>query len=224
MNKFTFESDSLIPLRDVVYKTLRDAILKGELKPGRRLMEIQLAEDLGVSRTPVREAIRMLEKEGLAVIYPRRGAQVANMSIKDLKDVIEIRKALDVLAVTKACDNADEEVIKRLTQELEEFKGALSGENLRRIVELDESFHNVIYECANNPKLTAAIVSLREQMYRYRFEYIKKKSMLTTLLAEHENILNGIRNCDKEYVIKIMNQHLDNQYNAVKQLIESRGS
>ena len=76
--------DAFLPLRDVVFNTLRDAILRGELKPGERLMEMHLANKLGVSRTPIREAIRMLEQEGLAVTVPRKGAQVARMTEKDL--------------------------------------------------------------------------------------------------------------------------------------------
>ena len=101
---FQLEMNEYLPLRDVVFQTLRQAILKGELKPGERLMEIQLAEKLGVSRTPIREAIRMLEQEGLAVTMPRKGAEVAKMTLKDMEDVLEIREALDELAVKIACD------------------------------------------------------------------------------------------------------------------------
>ena len=86
MNDFSVDMNEYLPLRDVVFNTLRKAILKGELKPGERLMEIALAERLGVSRTPVREAMRKLELEGLVVMIPRRGAQVANITEKDLND------------------------------------------------------------------------------------------------------------------------------------------
>ena len=100
----TLNMDAYLPLRDVVFNTLREAILKGDLKPGERLMELQLAAKLGVSRTPIREAIRMLEQEGLAVTMPRKGAEVAKMTLKDMEDVLEIREALDELAVKIACD------------------------------------------------------------------------------------------------------------------------
>ena len=86
----TLNMDAYLPLRDVVFNTLREAILKGDLKPGERLMELQLAAKLGVSRTPIREAIRMLEQEGLAVTMPRKGAEVAKMTLKDMEDVLEI--------------------------------------------------------------------------------------------------------------------------------------
>ena len=86
------EMDEYLPLRDVVFNTLRRAILKGELKPGERLMEIALADKLGVSRTPIREAIRKLELEGLVVMAPRKGAKVASITERDLNDVLEVRK------------------------------------------------------------------------------------------------------------------------------------
>ena len=88
---FTINMNEYLPLRDLVFNTLRQAILKGELKPGERLMEIQLAEKLGVSRTPIREAIRKLELEGLVLMIPRRGAEVAKISHKSLQDVLEVR-------------------------------------------------------------------------------------------------------------------------------------
>ena len=97
-DNLTLNMDAYLPLRDVVFNTLREAILKGELKPGERLMELQLASKLGVSRTPIREAIRMLEQEGLAVTMPRKGAEVAKMTLKDMEDVLEVREALDELA------------------------------------------------------------------------------------------------------------------------------
>ena len=114
--------DAYLPLRDVVFHTLREAILKGELKPGERLMELQLASKLGVSRTPIREAIRMLEQEGLAVTIPRRGAEVARMTEKDMKDVLQIREVLDELAVRLACDNITKEEIKELEKQMLQFE------------------------------------------------------------------------------------------------------
>ena len=87
MNDFSVDMNEYLPLRDVVFNTLRKAILKGELKPGERLMEIALAERLGVSRTPVREAMRKLELEGLVNIVPNKGAYVTGISDKDVHDI-----------------------------------------------------------------------------------------------------------------------------------------
>ena len=106
------ENDYL-PLRDVVFNTLRTSILTGELKPGERLMEIHLADKLGVSRTPIREAIRKLELEGLVTMIPRRGAEVAQITEKNLRDVLEVRRALDALAVELACERITDKARQR---------------------------------------------------------------------------------------------------------------
>ena len=101
--KFNISSNEYLPLRDVVFNTLRDAILTGKLEPGERLMENQLAEKLGVSRTPIREALRMLKLENLVELTPRKGAQVLDMSEKDIIDVLGIREVLEGLATQLAC-------------------------------------------------------------------------------------------------------------------------
>ena len=117
----TLNMNAYLPLRDVVFNTLREAILKGELKPGERLMELQLAK-LGVSRTPIREAIRMLEQEGLAVTIPRKGAEVARMTEKDMEDVLQIRDALDELAASIACEQISEEELAEIEREEREIE------------------------------------------------------------------------------------------------------
>ena len=105
-----------IPLRDAVFETLREAILKGVLAPGQHLMEMQLANQLGVSRTPVREAIRMLELEGLVNMIPRKGARVAAISEKSLSDVLEVRRAMEELSVRLACKRMDHKDMEKLDQ------------------------------------------------------------------------------------------------------------
>ena len=106
--KLDLKLDEYLPLREVVFNTLRQAIIQGEFQPGERLMEVTLANKLGVSRTPVREAIRMLELEGLVVMVPRKGAEVANITVKDLKDALEVRMAMEALSVKLACERIDE--------------------------------------------------------------------------------------------------------------------
>lgn len=138
--------DAYLPLRDVVFNTLREAILKGDLKPGERLMELQLASKLGVSRTPIREAIRMLEQEGLAVTVPRKGAEVAKMTLKDMEDVLEIRDTLDELAARVACSRISEEQLERLKQIKKQFEDSLQTKDVKKIAQADVKFHDVIYE------------------------------------------------------------------------------
>ena len=113
---FEVSMNEYLPLRDVVFNTLRQAILRGELKPGERLMEIQLANRLGVSRTPIREAIRKLELEGLVLMIPRKVAEVAEITEKSLRDVLEVRRALEELAVELVCEKITDVVLGRVVR------------------------------------------------------------------------------------------------------------
>ena len=122
---FEVTMNEYLPLRDVVFNTLRQAILRGELKPGERLMEIQLANKLGVSRTPIREAIRKLELEGLVLMIPRKGAEVAEITEKSLRDVLEVRRALEELAVELACEKITPEQIQELKDAAASFRDSL---------------------------------------------------------------------------------------------------
>lgn len=218
----TLNMNAYLPLRDVVFNTLREAILKGDLKPGERLMELQLASKLGVSRTPIREAIRMLEQEGLAVTTPRKGAEVAKMTLKDMEDVLEIRDALDELAVRIACQKITDEQLKQLEDVKELFEKNTQTNNVKNIAEADVSFHDVIYEATGNPKLVTLLNNLREQVYRYRVEYIKDPKNYPTLIAEHEAILESLKNRDVKNAVEAMHVHVANQAEAVKMVIQEQ--
>ena len=214
--------NAYLPLRDVVFHTLREAILKGELKPGERLMELQLAAKLRVSRTPIREAIRMLELEGLAVTVPRKGAEVAKMTEKDMEDVLQIRRALDELAVGLACDNMTEEKLAELHEALVRFEKSTKTGDVRQIAQTDIEFHEVIYQAADNPKLVNLLNNLREQMYRYRVEYLKSDDVYPVLIQEHEKIYEGLKHKDKKMVVELVGYHVVNQEIMVKNIIHKQ--
>ena len=181
--------DEYLPLRDVVFKTLRQAILTGEFMPGERLMEISLAKRLGVSRTPVREAIRKLELEGLVIMIPRKGAAVARITVSDLKDVLEVRCHLEEFAASLACERIDDEEIQELKLALKAFEDAIEEKNLKLIAERDVEFHDVIFKATKNKRLLQIINNLREQIYRYRIEYIKDFDYHEVLVKEHRQIV-----------------------------------
>ena len=225
MSEFTVNMNEYLPLRDLVFNTLRQAILKGELKPGERLMEIQLAEKLGVSRTPIREAIRKLELEGLVIMIPRRGAEVAKISHKSLQDVLEVRGALEELATDLACQRINEEELKELTDAEDHFKKVVENNGSEmEIAEADEAYHDIIYKATRNDKLVQMINNLREQMYRYRLEYIKDEAQRGTLINEHENILEAIRIRDIIRAKTLMKEHIDNQELTVSQNLEEESA
>lgn len=214
--------DAYLPLRDVVFNTLREAILRGDLVPGERLMELQLAAKLGVSRTPIREAIRMLEQEGLAITIPRKGAIVAGMTEKDMQDVLEIREALEELSVQVACDKITDEEIAELQKNMKNFEHSLKSGDLKKMAHADVEFHDVIYRATDNPKLINMLNNLREQMYRYRVEYLKNPQNHEQLLQEHEAIYKGIVEKDKSAVTEMIRKHISNQVAVVKHMIREQ--
>ena len=207
--------DEFLPLRDVVFNTLRQAILTGELKPGERLMEIHLANKLGVSRTPIREAIRKLELEGLVNMIPRRGAEVAEITEKSLKDVLEVRRTLDALSVELACDRISDEELDTLRMACLKFEEATKTKDARIIAKADVALHDIIVKATGNQRLIQLLNNLSEQMYRYRFEYIKDESGHATLIEEHRIIYESLVNKDKETASEAAKTHIDNQKKAI---------
>lgn len=214
--KFEVNTNEYLPLRDVVFNTLRQAILRGELKPGERLMEIQLANKLGVSRTPIREAIRKLELEGLVLMIPRKGAEVAQITEKSLHDVLEVRRALEELAVQLACDRMTEEGLQELRQAAKQFETLLETEtDITAVAQADVAFHDLIYLATENQKLISLLNNFREQMYRYRVEYLKLKDRHAQILSEHDGIVTAIENGDRDRATAVTCRHIDNQVQTV---------
>lgn len=212
-----FQSD--LPLRDVVFNTLRQAILTGELEPGERLMELHLADRLGVSRTPVREAIRRLELEGLVTMIPRRGAVVARITEKGMSDVLEVRRTLDALCAELACDRITEENLTRLQKACSHFEQCVAAGNVKKIAQADVDLHDIIVQATGNQRLIQMVNNLSEQMYRYRFEYIKDSTQHETLMKEHRIIYESIVNKDRDTAAAAAKLHIDNQKKAIMRQI-----
>ena len=210
-DKLKVNMNEYLPLRDVVFNTLRQAIITGEFAPGERLMEIALANRLGVSRTPVREAIRKLELGGLVVMIPRKGAEVAKITEKDLRDVLEVRSSLEELAAELATERMNEEIKEKLEKALDDFKKAIDSEDNAAIADSDVEFHDIIFEATGNARLIQIISNLREQMYRYRLEYVKDTEYHTVLLNEHRELVKAMLEGKKDEARKIMKKHIDNQ-------------
>ncbi len=205
------KDDAFLPLRDVVFNRIRDDILHGKLQPGERLMEIALADRLGVSRTPVREAIRMLEQEGLVVMLPRRGAHVAYVTEKQLEDVLEARKTLETFTVNAACSRITKEQMKKLVAANEDFRNACKTGDPATIAEADLIFHNIIIEAAGNKKIGETLYNLKEQMFRYQYEYLKGIEDFSYLIREHELLIEAIGAAQSDRAVKIIRLHIDNQ-------------
>ena len=218
--KLELRLDEYLPLRDVVFNTLRQAILTGELKPGERLMELHLANRLGVSRTPIREAIRMLELEGLVTMIPRKGAEVSRISKQDISDVLEVRGSLDALAVRLACERITDEEIALLEDAAEAFVNAVHTEDLTAVAKADVVFHDRIIASSKNKRLIQMVNNLAERVYRYRMEYLKDTKKHENLILEHEEILNHIRKRDTKHAQEAILKHVNNQEQAIIHQLE----
>ena len=164
--------DSYKPLRELVCENIRQAIIDGTFSPGERLMEIQLADDktagiahrtatdgghLLTQRTPVREAIRKLEQEGFVVMIPRRGTYVADISIKDITEIYEIRISLDILAAGLAAERITDEELQTLNGYLLEIGQHIANNDMNKIVAVDTAFHDVLYTASRNERLRSII-------------------------------------------------------------------
>lgn len=216
------DPNDYLPLRDVVFNSIRKAILMGELKPGERLMEIALAERMGVSRTPIREAMRKLELEGLVVMIPRKGAQVAHLTESDLNDVLEVRIALEKLAIEKACFRMTDAEYIELLSASEDFERLIPTGSLEELAQADEDFHEAIYRAAGNKRLLQVLHNLREQIYRYRIEYLKEERSRELLVKEHHEMTNAIKSRDVAKAQELSFAHLENQRKAILHSIRQK--
>lgn len=211
--------DNYKPLRELVFESLREAIISGQLRSGERLMEIQLAEEMGVSRTPVREAIRKLELEGLVAMIPRKGAYVAGLSLKDIVDVFEIRGALEGLAAELAAERITEEELEQLERYLVKISDDIENGDLERVVASDTDFHSILYQASRNQRLSQIISNLREQIQRFRATSLSYPGRMKIALEEHRKIVEAISTRDGELACKLAQEHIENAENSMMSVI-----
>ena len=214
--------DSYKPLREVVAETLREAIATGILEPGERLMEIQLAEELGVSRTPVREAIRKLELEGFVVMIPRRGTYVADLTIKDINEVFEIRTALDVLAAGLAVERITEDELEQMERLLVEIGDLSVQGDADKIVEADGQFHDLLYRASRNDRLVGIINNLREQITRFRSISMQYPGRIQNTVDEHRRLVEAIASRNTDLAQQIAREHMENAEQTLLQDLNER--
>lgn len=223
MDDIQLQMNEYLPLRDVVFQTLRQAILRGTLQPGERLMEIHLAQKLGVSRTPVREAIRMLELDGLVTMIPRKGAVVAEITVSDLEDVLEVRAALEELAVRKACQNMNDEQMRALEKAEDRFVRSLRKTDLIACAQADVEFHEIISDATGNQRLIQILNNIREQIYRYRLENLKDKKSHANLVEEHAAIRQALRERSESKAQEAVRVHIEHQKESIIESLKQKG-
>ena len=196
------------PLREIVYEQLKRQILTGEITPGTRMMEVELADEMGVSRTPVREAIRKLEKEGLVIIEPRRGAYASDISVKDMVDTMEVREHLESLAAYLAAQTMTDEQREELERITNGYTQAIHNNNMEEMIHYDELFHKGIVNASGNKTLIQISETVQELALRFRYLYYDDLSRYGSMPMEHKEILEAIENNDPEAAKECAKNHV----------------
>ncbi len=204
-------------LRGRVFHRLREDILSGKYKEGDELKEVAIGEELGVSRTPVREAFRQLELEGLIQIIPNKGAYVTGITEKDVKDIYMIRSLLEGLCARWACEHITEEQMEEMEENIYLSKFHAQKGHLEQLAELDNRFHEILYEACNSKMLEHQLRDFHEYVLRVRKKTLSNVNRGPKSNEEHEQIMEAIKAKDADKAEKLANMHMINAYeNMVK--------
>ena len=196
------------PLRtrqEIIIDRLRSAILRGDLRPGQKLDQNELADLLKVSRSPIREALRTLSAEGLVEVIPHRGAVVAELSAAELEEILTLRGVLEGMAARLAVPKMTDEQIQTLGTILEEIDHAADPDQW---VELNHRFHQTIYQAANRPRLLSLIVNLRNTITPYMRQYIASSEHIRNVALSHQTIYDACVKRDPALVEQETQKHL----------------
>lgn len=204
------------PLHNEVADRLRELITRGDLAPGQRINERLLTEQFGISRTPLREAIKMLSAEGLIKLLPNRGAVVTTVTSADAEDMFQVMSALEALGGELACQRAaDKDIaeVAALHQRMREFHAA---GDLVNYFELNQRIHQMIIDCAGNRELSEAYRRISTRIRRARYMANLFKPRWNEAMAEHEAMLDALSKRDSARLKALLGAHLDNKSRAVQ--------
>lgn len=207
-------------LREQVYKSLKSFILNETLPPNRRLIEEKLATEMGTSRTPVREAIQKLEKEGLIYRLPRGGFAVSSITEDDIEEVFGIRSALEGYAGYLATKKASDDEIASLETVVRDQEECLKENNVEEIVRLNTEFHDILYRTAKSHKLYHTINDLRDYIYRYRIIILRYEGLAEVSLKDHKDMIELMKARQAGKVEKLIRKHVIRGKNLIKKRIK----
>jgi DNA-binding GntR family transcriptional regulator len=203
-------------MRKQVYQHLREQILNRSIKPSSRLVEAQIAKESGISRTPVREALHLLEKDGFLEAIPRVGYRVKTLDWDELDEIFEIRRVNEILACRWAMEKIDPKKLRILEKNLAKTKEGLSKERPDAFLQYDEEFHETLFEAAGSKHLLEICRQLRRLMLRFRAHSIKTKKTVEEALTGHERILKCLKNKDAEGLEAAMTAHLNDSKEDIR--------
>ncbi|MCR4651813.1 MAG: GntR family transcriptional regulator [Lachnospiraceae bacterium] len=206
------EVNDKFSLRGRVYHKIREDILDGRYNNNDELREIAIGEELGVSRTPVREAFRQLELEGLIKIIPNKGAYVTGITVKDVKDIYMIRSKLEGLAARWACDNITQQQMNEMEENVYLSEFHASRGHYEQLPELDNRFHVILYEACGSKMLEQLLREYHEYVLRVRRKTLTGVIRSGQSTEEHKKIMEAISLKDKDKAEKAANEHIVNAY------------
>ncbi len=203
LKKLKFDLENHQTLREKIVDTIREAIVNGVLGPDTKISEPELAERFGISRTPIREALRQLESEGFITVVPRKGAVVSRLSKKDVEDFYELKGILEGYAARRSVARVTEEDIAHMEQLNQELEIKSKKGDLRRAYQLHNEFHDIFLRLGGNDKLYAIVQGLVKQFQRFRMS-LSVPGKIEGSIAQHREIIEAFRNRDVERVEKLV--------------------
>ncbi len=206
-------------LREQVYAGIKNAIISGEFEPGKRLIEERLAEDMKTSRTPVREAIQKLEKEGLIHRLLRGGFAVKGVSEEEVEEVFGLRAVLEGYAAYLATARIKEDELRALGEIIKMEEACLEPMDVEEFIRLDSEFHDALYKAAKNGRLYTLLNDLRDYMYRYRVILLRYGRKAVLAVQDHKEMLASIKAKNARQVEKLVRKHMTRGKNLIKKKI-----
>jgi DNA-binding GntR family transcriptional regulator len=217
--------DKPVGLTDWAYEQIKDAILKIQFAPGTQLQIESLVAELGISRTPIREALLRLEKDGLVRVVPRVGFFVKEFTRRDLEELYEVRELLESRAVKNAVENLSDEDLDLIDQLLDISVAAVQASDMDKFLEVEIQFHNFLTEHSQNSYLISILEGLRDLSYRWRTLSLRSHESLVRSMEEHLCIARAVRNKEAELASQLMAEHIRNARERIMGIVnESEGA
>ena len=214
-----FQPDGSSSLEEKVYLSLEEQIISQKLRPGESVTEMKLSRELGVSRTPVREALQRLDREGLIKLIPNKGAVVLGISEQDLMDIYKIRMRLEGLAARIAAEKRDEAFCRELRDNVELTEFYMTKGNIEKVKNLDSEFHDIIYRCCESRMLGKTLSELHRYISSYRKLSLAVSGRIDHSLSEHREIYEAIACGNTDAADALMSEHVERALENLLQIL-----
>lgn len=211
------------PIRDIAYEQLKHAIITGQIPAGSRIVETAYADRLHISRTPLREALQKLERDGLVEYVLHRGVMVRAFTISDVEEIFAIRNAMMMLLLPSVVENAKEEDIDKLYHIVEEIDQALEAGNMERTAELNRAFHKGLEQLSDKRRIMRVIESQEEYIMKFSAVSISSIERRQVVNQEHYQMVEMLRNKDLDGLLQLHRHHLEESKTACLNAIKGRG-